>query len=122
MTSSGAVAVWNVPFSRGFFTAFGRDLVWIGISDRYELRGYDPLTGSLRRMLRLDRALRPVRREDRERFFERQLAQAATPEQERAYREVQRIIDFPPTMPAFADLTEDSEGESLDPRLRASMA
>lgn len=109
LTPSGDVAQWPFPFACGFFTAVADGLLWIGISDSYELRAYDAAGGALERILRVDVSARPVENRDRRRFVEHQLASAEGPDQERLYREVQRILEFPVTMPAFADLKNDSE-------------
>lgn len=110
VTPSGAVAAWNLPFGRGLFTAFVEDLIWVAVSDTYELRGYDAAMGSLRRILRLDRPLTSVDGTHKERMFEYQLASAETAQQERMYHAVQRIIEFPPTLPAFSDVKNDAVG------------
>lgn len=109
---NGSVAAWNLPFSRAFFFAVAGDLAWIGVSDTYELRGYNPLSGSLERIIRLERAITPVDNSHRQRFFEHQLATADDATQERMYRQVHRMIEFPPTMPAFGDVMNDS-GQNL---------
>jgi hypothetical protein len=107
---SGGIAAWNLPFTRGFFDAFGGGLYWIGVSDRYELSGFDPASGELRRIIRVHHWPLTVTNDDHQEFFAYQLADIDDPDQERTYRQVHEIIEFPPTFPAFADMTEDSDG------------
>jgi hypothetical protein len=107
---NGSVAAWNLPFSRGFFATCTLELLWIAVSDRYELMGYDVEHGSLQRVTRVNRRPVAVDAAHRDGFFAHQLAGAESANEEQTYRDVHRIIEFPRTMPVLSDLVSDSEG------------
>lgn len=106
---NGAVAGWDLPFGRDLYTAIASDVIWVGQSDDYEIRGFGP-EGALKTLVRLDRPVTPVDDELRNRHFEHQLAGAEDADQRRIYLEVQEIIEFPPTLPAYSSLKVDARG------------
>lgn len=105
----GGIAGWNQPFSRDAFTAVTDSLVWIGHSDRYEIRGYDA-SGRLSTVIRVDRPLTTVGDAERSRYFEHQLAELDPDDPRNPYVQVHRIIAVPPTMPAFSAMIADADG------------
>lgn len=105
----GGIIGWNQPFSRDAYAAIGPDIVWIGQSDQYELRGYSS-TGKLKRVVRVNRQPTSIGAAERGRFFQFQLDGAEDDEDRRSYNEVHRIITHPETMPAFSAVIADLAG------------
>ena len=106
---NGSVAAWNLPFARSVQTAVGNGVAWVGVSDKYEVKAYGT-DGTLKQIVRVDRAPRPVTDDLRARFFAHQIDSADDDDQRRRFRSVHDIIEFPPTLPAFSALQLDSEG------------
>lgn len=105
----GGIAAWNQPFSRDAFTAVTDSLVWIGQSDRYEIRAYDA-TGRLSRVVRVDRPLAAVGDAERSRYFEHELEELEPGDPRDQYVDVHRVIAAPPTMPAYSAIVGDVAG------------
>jgi len=107
--SNGGFAQFNLPFGRDRHIAVSDDLVWIGVSDRYELRGYDS-GGSLKRVVRLHRPLRETTSADKEEWFDYQTRDVEAPQLLSMYRAVRGAAEPPATAPAFSDIVIDLEG------------
>ena len=91
---------------RAVFAA-GGTLAWYGHSSRFELMGYDA-TGSLRRVVRMERALRPVTDTDIDRAraeLEEGLRGMTGPAVERML-----AMDFAGTHPVHGELLSDATG------------
>lgn len=103
---------------RAVFAA-GGTLAWIGHSSRFELTGYDA-TGSLRRVVRLDRAPRPVTDTDISR------AKAEVEEGLRGMTgpAVERMLatEFASTHPVHGELLSDAAGNLWVERYRDQFA
>lgn len=108
-SGEGFVRVGTAPLSRhAFVHETARGFVG-GASDRYELGFYD-LDGTLLRLLRLDRPVRPVDDAVRAAYEEEQLAGAADAEARASVRERLEGLVYPPSLPAFSDLEVDALG------------
>jgi hypothetical protein len=105
----GAV-VWRImPFTRNLHTAVAPGRVWIGQSDRYEVRGFGE-QGRLELMVRLNRPLAPVTSEYRRRYFDHAIERAPSESERENLRAVQSIMTFPPALPAYSDILADTSG------------
>jgi hypothetical protein len=104
-----SVAGWNLPFARSAHTALAGGLIWVGVSDAYELKAFGA-SGELRYVARVDRPVRRVGQAERDRFFEHQLRGITDESERRTYENVHRIIEFPETLPAFSSLQSDPGG------------
>jgi len=107
--NNGGIAEFNLPFGRDRHIAVSNELVWIGPSDRYEFRGYDP-GGVLKRIVRLDRALGEPTASDKDEWFDFQTRDVEAPQLLSMYRRVREAAEPPPTAPAFSDLVTDLDG------------
>jgi hypothetical protein len=103
-----------VTFSSTTQVAAGTGLVFIGVSDRYEIGAYTP-SGQLRRLIRRDWKPRPVTDADRERWRQR-LQEQRLPSGSAQIRQMMQPMfdamanpDFAETMPAFRRLLVDAE-------------
>ena len=110
VTASGGIAAWNLPFARDFHNALSSELFWVGVSDDFELRGFDPATGALERIIRVPGFPIEVTGDDTERFRQNQLAGAESPDQAGMYAELHRIVEYAPSFPAFSGMEEDPQG------------
>lgn len=106
---NGSIAAWNQPFARDAYAAVAGGLVWVGVSDTYEVRGFGP-NGDLRSVVRMDRPAQPVGQTERSRFFQHHLEGVEDEDQRRTYENVHQIIEFPETLPAYSALESDDGG------------
>ncbi len=107
--SNGGISMWELPFGRDAHVAVSRDLVWVGVSDSYELRGYDA-TGTLTRLFRVDEPVVASEQGQRDRWFEHQLGGVENATLRRMYLDVRDVMEFSPNLPSFAGLMTDADG------------
>ncbi len=110
---------YGLAFGGRAVFAAGGTLAWYGHSSRFELMGYDT-TGSLRRVVRMDRALRPVTDTDISR------AKAAVEEGLRGMTgpAVERMLatEYASTHPVHGELLPDATGNLWVERYRDQFA
>ena len=85
-------------------------VVYVGISDRYEIRAFDA-TGALRRIIRIDRTPWPVTPEMVESSRRRSLALYGDPATTARFRRVEEAMPIPPVTPFFDRMKIDTEGD-----------
>jgi hypothetical protein len=102
-----------VPFSPTTVVAAGPDAVYVGTTDTYEIRALSP-AGELRRLIRRDVPSRPVTKTDQEEFTARLRdlpgGNAMMNPVMEQFRKAMSEIEYPETMPAYANLLVDTEG------------
>lgn len=99
-----------VPFTVVPTKAVGRNRVAAGTGARYEIRAYDPDTGDLVRLIRLDRAPRPVTPSDIDRVIQAAVARAPDDAAAARLRRSYEAMTFPDSMPVYSRLVVDRLG------------
>lgn len=98
-----------IPFGKYPMAAVGRDHLFYGSGDRWEVRAYDA-AGTLDRIIRLDRAPAPVGDRDLAAYIDDRIAQADDPSEAPAIRDTYTDMPIPEVFPAFAGLATDPLG------------
>jgi hypothetical protein len=98
-----------IPFGRGPAAHARGDRLFLGSTDTYEIRGYDP-TGRLDRIVRVLQPLAPVSSQELDRFIEERVIELDDPSGAPELRSSLRDMPTPGTMPAYRALVLDSEG------------
>jgi hypothetical protein len=99
------------PFPRNPWATVAGDRLYFGASDRWEIEVY-ARGGALERLIRLERANRPVTSEVAERF-KTELREQVRREGSRAIMVTENMlaaVPFPKTMPAHGRIVVDAEG------------
>jgi len=112
----------SLPFGKGTSIAVGRDRLWIGKPDAYEVHGYQP-DGTLTHVLRLDRPPADVTDADVARFTADEIEDADSPNERREFEALMLEMPIPDRMPAFGSMKVDALGhlwvqEYAGPRVR----
>ncbi len=110
-SSGGRVAMSArlIPFGKYAMEAVGPERFFFASGDSWEVEAYDP-AGVLKRLIRLDRDLRPVSSRDVDALVEEAVADADNPSDAPAIRESFSEMPIPDLMPAFAGLEADALG------------
>ncbi len=108
--SDGGFSFTLVPFTTGPALAVGGGRVHVGPEQRYEVRSYDPRTGDLVRLTRLEREPRLVTDEDIGRAVEAAVDRAESDEAGARLRRSYAAMELPDTMPAHGRLLVDRPG------------
>ena len=96
------------PFGRDAVFAAAGDRLYVGTQDDFEIR-VRHYTDSLTTIIRAERGKVPVSQADVDRYVSARMA--GVHEVQRADREAElRALPYPDTMPAFADILVDTEG------------
>ena len=96
------------PFGRSTQSAVSGDALWVGTQDEPEVRQY-AADGRLTRIVRTGGELKPVTDEQVAAFVDEQVASLA-PDQERSAREDYADMSMPKTMPPYASMMVDADG------------
>jgi hypothetical protein len=96
------------PFGRSTQSAVFGDALWVGTQDEPEVRQY-AADGRLTRIVRTGGELRPVTEEQVAAFVDERVASLA-PDQQRTTRDDYEEMSMPKTMPPYATMTVDSDG------------
>ena len=98
-----------LPFGSGTVLAVGPDRLWMGNSERFEIRGLAP-DGRLTHVVRLDRLLRAVTDADIDQYKVDELEDADTPDERRAFEMLMLEMPVPEVFPAFGVMAVDALG------------
>jgi len=97
------------PFGRGFRAVARDSMVAVGVTDAYEMRLYGP-DGRLQRLVRGPYVPSPVDRAARESWLAARLEGVRDARMRRDVASTYESLQFPSTMPAFAELALDAAG------------
>lgn len=117
--SDGGFSFTLVPFTTGPALAVGGDRIHVAPERRYEVRTYDPRTGGLVRLTRLEREPRLVTDEDIARTVEAAVDRADGDEAGARLRRSYEAMELPNTMPAHGRLLVDRPGNLWVEEFRA---
>jgi len=107
--SSQGFMARGLPFTPVTTATAGRNGVWLGTGEHWEVRLYD-LDGALVRLVRADAEPRPVTPELRGAYEEEEVADASTGNEARQIRELLAEMPFPAYMPPYQLLVTDALG------------
>ncbi len=110
----------QIPFGRAPRTAVSPDHFHYGSGDDWEVQVFGP-GGELGRIIRWDRAPRPVRPPDLDALLQRRLEELEDPSSAPSFREEFREMPTPDVMPAFGNLVADAEGYLWVERFRGPL-
>jgi len=118
----GGFTARSLPFAKGSSATTGPDYFYIGDSETYEIQAYDR-SGSLVRIIRLDREPRSVARADIDRYREDELEDSDTPNEARAFEALMAEMPIPDRFPVYSSFKVDVLGylwvsEYAGPRVR----
>jgi hypothetical protein len=113
-----AMSARLIPFGKYPMQTVSPGFLHVGSGESWEVRSYRP-SGELARIVRLDRELRPVRREDLEAYVREAVAEATDPAQAQEIRRGIEALPTPDFMPASASLHADHHGYLWVERYRA---
>lgn len=109
-STASTVSLSSLPFGRDAYAATGAGLLWIGVTDSNDIRGYAE-DGSLRTVVRRDVARRPVTEADIERYKERDLERAAdNPDWLAWVRDIHKRVQFASRHPLFSTIAAPDDG------------
>jgi hypothetical protein len=97
------------PFGRSTQTALWHDRLFVGTQDSYEIRVHS-MDGDLRSLIRVSRPLTRVTTDDIARYQDEKLDNASTARWRRELEKIFRSVEFPTTMPAYAGIVVDADG------------
>lgn len=106
--ASGYV-VMSFPFGKSSTVAAGRDVLFLGSADRFEVEVYSA-TGELRRIFRRAHDPIPVTDEDVESFVQLRIEDVSDPGRRRVLENLYRGQPHPKTMPAHGEFLVDTQG------------
>ncbi len=107
--SENSMTVSSLVFGKSLVLGFGAGLLYVGTSDRYEISAHDTL-GRLTRSIRLDRAPEPVTAAAISHTESTRLANAETENARAMSKALFEQMDFPATMPSYAEILVDRSG------------
>jgi hypothetical protein len=96
------------PFGRSTQSAVSGEALWVGTQDEPEVRQYTA-DGRLTRIVRTGTELKPVTDEQVDAFVDEQVA-SLTPDQQRSAREDYADMPMAKTMPPYASMMVDADG------------
>ncbi|MCK5653249.1 MAG: hypothetical protein KAJ42_17810 [Gemmatimonadetes bacterium] len=108
-SSEDGIEVVMVPFSKAPAGAAWGNLIYVGISDSYQILVYDA-GGDLVRIIRLEQDPLPVTPEDTETYIQERVARVVDAEQRRRMEEVYRAPPPLDRMPAYRRFMTDGLG------------
>lgn len=107
---SGSFTVRDLPFGRRTLSAAGGLHLYIGTGDRYEIGEYSR-SGELKRLIRVPHPIATVSDSDIRQYIAAEVQAAGVSGDERRQLEATlREVPYPGTMPAYAGLEVDREG------------
>lgn len=107
--SENSMTVTSLVFGKSLLTGFGTGLLYVGTSERYEISAHDTL-GRLTRSIRLDRVPEPVTATAIAHAESTRLASAQTENERAMSKALFEQMDFPETMPSYAEILVDRSG------------
>jgi hypothetical protein len=108
-TEGRGFMVTSLPFGRASVQGVAEELLWVGTTDRYEVRAYTPL-GELVRIVRRRHEAVPVTEADVEASLEETLSTVEDEERRAWFRAQYGEMPIPATMPAYASLRAGRDG------------
>lgn len=102
----------TLPFGRNTVGSTGDGEVCLGSSDHYEIMCKETNSGTMVRIIRVDRAARTVTQRDRDAYVESELEDADTENQRRDFMALMAEMPVPATMPAYGAMVHD-EAQNL---------
>lgn len=109
-TTETSASVMPVPLGRRTDAAVGADILWVGMTDSNDIRGYGE-DGALRLIIRRDVAAHPVTPADIERYKDEQMALAAdNPDWLNFLRESLERVPFASHHPLFSSIIATEQG------------
>lgn len=109
-SSESSASVMPVPLGRRTDAAVGTDILWVGMTDSNDIRGYGE-DGALRLIIRRDLAAQPVTPADVERYKDERMALAAdNPDLLNFLRESFERIPFASHHPLFSSIIATEQG------------
>lgn len=99
----------GLPFTPVTVATPGRNGVWLGTGEGWEVGFYD-LDGALVRLVRTDEEARPVTADLRRKYEEEEVADASSENEGRQIRDLLAEMPFPDGMPAYQSLRVDALG------------
>lgn len=109
VASENSMTVTALVFGKSLLTGFGVGRFYVGTNERYEIAEYDTLA-RLARSIRLERAPEPVTSRAIAHAESTRLASAESENARAMTKALFEQMDFPPTMPPYAELLVDREG------------
>jgi hypothetical protein len=109
VASENRMTVTSLVFGKSLLTGFGSGLLYVGTNERYEISAHDTL-GRLTRSIRLDRAPEPVTAAAIAHVESTRLANARTENARAMSKSLFEQMDFPATMPSYAEILVDRSG------------
>lgn len=107
---NGAVGFGPVDFGRKTFAAMYGDHIYAADNASYQIRVLSP-DGTLRQLIRRQRADRPITSEDVQALHRARLAGVTDPNVRRMVEQMTRSADTPDSYPAYQALVVDARGD-----------
>lgn len=98
-----------IPFGKVPLATVSSDYFYFGSGDRYEIEGYDP-SGTLVRLIRLERQATPVTEEDRARYIEDAVSEVEDENEARRIRKNISTLPVPDVFPPYVGFATDALG------------
>ena len=109
VTESGRPMSYPLEMGRKAISTVVGSRVFLGVTDRLELRGYGA-DGGLATILRVDIPPTPMSEEIKNRWMDYRLQTVTDPDERRQVRQRSKDLPWPDSLPVFSDVKGDSEG------------